>query len=47
MVVDNKLSKVAHFIPVKSTYKDVNIADIFMKEIFMIHDVGTRGNSLR
>ena len=34
MVVVDKLSKVAHFIPIKSTYKAVNIADIFMKEIF-------------
>ena len=27
MVVVDKLRKVSHFIPVKSTYKDVNIAD--------------------
>ena len=38
MVVD-KLSKVAHFIPVKSTYKVVNIVDIFMKEIFRLHGI--------
>lgn len=31
MVVVDKLSKEAHFIHVKSTYKVVNIADIFMK----------------
>ena len=31
MILVNKLSKVAHCIPVKSTYKAVNIADIFMK----------------
>ena len=31
MVVVDKLSKAAQFIPVKSTYKAVNIADIFMK----------------
>ena len=31
MVVVEKLSKFVHFIPVKSTYKVVNIADIFMK----------------
>ena len=30
-VVINKLSKEAHFIPVKSTYKTVNIAEIFLK----------------
>ena len=31
MVVVDKLSKETHFIPVKSTYKYVNIVDIFMK----------------
>ena len=30
-VVIDKLSKEAHFIPLKSTYKVVNIADIFLK----------------
>jgi len=39
MVVVDKLSKTAHFIPVKSTYKAVNIADIFMKEIFRLHGI--------
>ena len=34
-VVIDKLSKEAHLIPVKSTYKAVNIADIFLKEIFI------------
>ena len=31
MVVVDKLSKVSYFIPFKSTYKYVNILDIFMK----------------
>jgi hypothetical protein len=31
MVVIDKLSKSAHFIPMKSTYKAINIAEIFMK----------------
>ena len=31
MVVVDKLSKETHFIPVKSTYKVVNIADVFLK----------------
>ena len=39
MVVVDKLSKEAHFIPVNSTYKAVNIADIFMKEIFRLHGI--------
>ena len=34
MVVVDNLSKAAHFIPVKTTYKDGNIADIFLKQIF-------------
>ena len=39
MVIVDKLSKVAHFIPIKYTYKDVNIAYIFMKQIFRLHGV--------
>ena len=39
MVVVDKLSKETHFIPVNSTYKVVNIADIFMKEIFRLHGI--------
>ena len=35
----DKLSKAAHFIPVKSTYKAVTIADIFLKEIFRLHGI--------
>ena len=34
MVVIDKLSKYAHFIPVKSTFKAINIDEIFMKGIF-------------
>jgi hypothetical protein len=32
MVVIDKLSKSTHFIPLKSTYKAINIAEIFMKK---------------
>jgi hypothetical protein len=39
MVVIDKLSKFAHFIPVKSTYQSINIAEIFMKEIFRLHGI--------
>jgi hypothetical protein len=39
MVVIDKLSKSAHFIPVKSTFKAINIIEIFMKEIFRLHGV--------
>jgi hypothetical protein len=37
MVVVDKLSKYAHFIPIKSTCKAIDIASIFMKEIFRLH----------
>jgi hypothetical protein len=39
MVVIDKLSKSAHFIPVKSTFKDTNITEIFIKEIFRPHGI--------
>jgi hypothetical protein len=39
MVVVDKLSKSAHFIPVKLTCKAIDIANIFMKEIFILHDM--------
>ena len=38
-VVADKLSKSTHFIPVKSTYKEVHIIDIFLKEIFRLHGI--------
>ena len=38
LVVD-KLSKAAHFIPVKSTYKAVHIVGVFLKEIFRLHGI--------
>jgi hypothetical protein len=37
MVVVDKLSKDSHFIPIKSTCKAIDIASIFMKEIFRLH----------
>ena len=37
MVVVDKLSKAAHFIPFKTTYKDANIDDIFLKQNFRLH----------
>ena len=38
-VVIDKLSKATHFTHVKLTYKVVNIADIFLKEIFRLHGI--------
>ena len=37
MVVVDKLTKAAHFIPVKSTHMMDDVAKIFMKEIFKLH----------
>ena len=37
MVVVGTLSKEAQFIPVNSTHKATDIANVFMKEIFRLH----------
>ena len=37
MVVVDKFTKAAHFIPMKSMHKIDDIANIFMKEIFKLH----------
>jgi hypothetical protein len=37
MVVVDKLSKSTHFILIKSTCKSINITNIFMKDIFILH----------
>jgi len=37
MVVVDKLSKSTHFIPVQSTYKAMQIAHLFMWNIFNLH----------
>jgi hypothetical protein len=39
MVVVEKLSKSTHFIPVKSTCKEIDVSSIFMKEIFRLHGI--------
>ena len=41
MVVVEKLTKVAHFIPVKMNHKEANILEIYMKEIPILHGVPT------
>jgi hypothetical protein len=38
MVVVDKLSKETHFIPTKSNFKAIYVANVFMKEIFKLHD---------
>jgi hypothetical protein len=39
MVVVDKLTKAAHFIPIKLTHKATNIEDIYMREIAKLHGV--------
>jgi hypothetical protein len=39
MVVVEKLTKAAHFVPVKTTHTMNNIAEIFMKEIARLHEI--------
>ena len=39
MVLVDKLTKEAHFILVKTTNKEANIADIFIKEVVKLHGV--------
>jgi len=39
MVVVDNLRKVVDFIPIISTFKAINIVDIFMKEVFILHGV--------
>ena len=38
-VVIDKLLKAAHFIAVMSSYKAMNIANIFFKHIFILHGI--------
>jgi hypothetical protein len=39
MVVVEKLTKYSHFIPLKTTHKVVDVADIFMREVARLHDI--------
>ena len=39
MVVVEKLTKAAHFIPLKLTHQETNIVEIYMREIARLHDV--------
>jgi hypothetical protein len=39
MVVVDKLTKAAHFIPVKLTHKASNIVDVYMREIDRLHGI--------
>jgi hypothetical protein len=39
MVVVDKLTKDAHFIPLKTTHKAYNVVDIYMREIAHLHGI--------
>jgi hypothetical protein len=39
MVVVDKLTKAAHFIPMKVTHKATNVADIYMREVTQLHGI--------
>jgi hypothetical protein len=39
MVVVEKLTKAAHFIPMKTTHKENNVVDIYMREVACLHGI--------
>jgi transposase InsO family protein len=39
MVVVDKLTKAAHFIPLKSTHKATDVANILMREVAQLHEI--------
>jgi hypothetical protein len=39
MVVVDKLTKDAHFIPLKTTHKVTNVVDIYMREVERLHGI--------
>jgi len=42
MVVVDKLTKVVHFIPVKSTYLDNDVAQVFIRYVVRLHGVSKK-----
>jgi hypothetical protein len=39
MVAVDKLTKAAHFIPLKNTHKETNVVEIYMREIARLHGI--------
>ena len=39
MVVVDKLTKAVHFIPLKTTHREVDVVDIFLKEVARLHGI--------
>jgi transposase InsO family protein len=42
MVVVDKLTKAAHFIPLKTTHRAAEVVDIFLKEVARLHGIPQR-----
>jgi transposase InsO family protein len=39
MVVVDKITKAAHFIPLKTTHRAADVVDIFLKEVACLHGI--------
>jgi hypothetical protein len=39
MVVVDKITKDAHFIPLKTTHKATDVVDIFLREVACLHEI--------
>jgi hypothetical protein len=39
IVVVDKLTKATHFIPLKTTHKETDVVDIFLKEVACLHGI--------
>jgi hypothetical protein len=39
MVVVDKIMEVSHFIPLKTTHKESNVVDIYMREVAQLHGI--------
>ena len=39
MVVADKIMKAAHFIALKTTHKEINVIDIYMREVVRLHGI--------
>jgi hypothetical protein len=41
-VIVDRLTKVAHFIPVKTTYNGTTLAELYMSRIVCLHDISKK-----
>jgi hypothetical protein len=47
LVIVDKLTKSAHFIPVRDTYNVTDVARVFLSEVICLHGVTSRSGALR